>query len=59
MKEEKKLEKKRISRPLVKKVIPFLHGRPSRESIIEDDDLLNLSIALNTCKSTEEFINYI
>ncbi len=36
--------------------IPFLAGRPKRDSVICSDDLMNLKIALATCKSLEEFL---
>ncbi len=39
--------------------IPFLEGRPKRIKVIRDEDVLNLSIALNTSKSFEEFLNKI
>jgi len=35
--------------------IPFMKGRPARETIIGDDDIYNLKIALETTKSLEEF----
>ncbi len=48
--------KKECSQPLVKSRIPFLEGRPKRETAIDRDDLLNLQIALNTAKTVEEFL---
>jgi hypothetical protein len=39
--------------------IPFLYGRPEREKVIGNDDLLNLEILLNTCNNTEDFIEQI
>lgn len=39
--------------------IPFLEGRPKRIKVIRGEDVLNLSIALNTSKSLEEFLNKI
>ncbi|NLL15009.1 MAG: hypothetical protein GX267_16525 [Fibrobacter sp.] len=36
--------------------IPFLQGRPVREGIISNEDLINLKIALNTSKSLHEFL---
>ena len=39
--------------------IPFLHGRPVRESTIDKDDILNLRIALNTAADLEEFVQLI
>ena len=37
------------------KTIPFLGGRPQRDSIINSDDIMNLIIACNTCSSLDEF----
>ncbi len=39
-----------------KKQIPFLEGRPYRNTVIEDDDLTNLRIALNTARNLDEFL---
>ncbi|MBD3421599.1 MAG: hypothetical protein GF398_15900 [Chitinivibrionales bacterium] len=36
--------------------IPYMSGRPARVKIINKDDLTNLSIALNTSTSVEEFM---
>jgi len=36
--------------------IPFLAGRPLREAVVNQDDIVNLQIACNTCTSIEEFI---
>ena len=36
--------------------IPFLGGRPKRETVISWDDCIDLAIALNTAASAEEFI---
>lgn len=36
--------------------IPFLSGRPERETVIGKEDLMNLEIVLNTTKTVEEFI---
>ena len=41
--------------PWNQKTIPFLGGRPKRESIISNDDILNLLIACNTCRTMDEF----
>ena len=35
--------------------IPFLGGRPERDTIIGSDDIMNLQIALETCKTFKEF----
>jgi hypothetical protein len=37
--------------------IPFLGGRPTRTTVISADDILNLTIALNTTQSVESFVN--
>lgn len=39
--------------------IPFLSGRPERETVIGKEDLMNLEIVLNTTKTVEEFITKI
>lgn len=36
--------------------IPFLAGRPTRETPIGRDDYTNLQIAFNTSKSIDEFL---
>jgi hypothetical protein len=41
---------------LKKDFIPFLGGRPKRETIIGKDDIMNLAITLNICASVEEFL---
>lgn len=40
----------------VKCQIPFMEGRPRRETAIDHDDVLNLEIALNTCETVEELL---
>jgi hypothetical protein len=42
-----------------KDYIPFLGGRPERQTIIGKDDILNLEITLNTCSSVDEFAKKI
>jgi hypothetical protein len=39
--------------------IPFLGGRPDREAIICDDDIINLRINLNITDTVEEFLRII
>jgi hypothetical protein len=39
-----------------KDYIPFLGGRPLRQTIIGKDDIMNLSITLNTCSTVDEFL---
>jgi hypothetical protein len=36
--------------------IPFLKGRPSRATVIGQDDIANLLIALNTSKDFDSFL---
>lgn len=40
-----------------KDYIPFLGGRPQRETIIQQDEITNLQISLGLCKHVGEFIN--
>jgi hypothetical protein len=44
---------------LKKDYIPFLGGRPKRETIISHEDIMNLEITLNTCASVEEFLTKV
>ncbi len=39
-----------------KKLQQLFKGRPERDRVIDQEDMLNLRIALNTCHSLEEFI---
>ncbi len=39
--------------------IPFMEGRPERDLAIKDNDIANLLIALNTCKSLDEFLSRV
>lgn len=39
--------------------IPYMGGRPGRETAIDHDDLLNLEITLNTCESVEELLKQL
>ena len=34
-------------------------GRPERSNSIGREDLINLKIALNSCKTIEEFVNQV
>ena len=52
---EKVLKTGTANDSLIGKAIPFLGGRPQRESIINSDDIVNLLIACNTCSTLEEF----
>ena len=44
---------------LRKDFIPFKGGRPIRQTVIGKEDTLNLSIALNTAGSLEEFLEMV
>ncbi len=61
MKRPKVIDHRRVKLESInsKEYIPFLEGRPNREKIIKNDDLINLSIALNTSKSFEELLQII
>jgi hypothetical protein len=39
--------------------IPFLKGRPKRDTAIGREDCINLEIALNTCKTVEAFVIFM
>jgi hypothetical protein len=39
-----------------KDYIPFLGGRPARQTIIGKDDILNLEISLGTCSTVDECV---
>ncbi|NLD92917.1 MAG: hypothetical protein GX639_09640 [Fibrobacter sp.] len=39
--------------------IPFLSGRPERETIISVDEITDLTIVLNITKSVDEFLKLI
>jgi hypothetical protein len=64
---DKNLERKRVVDKRTIKLedllkpdyIPFLSGRPERETIINDDDLMNLEIMVNTTNSVEDFVQKI
>jgi hypothetical protein len=63
-KKEKRMEKKnivdkrniRLEDVMKKDYIPFLGGRPLRQTIIGKDDLMDLKIRLYTTKSVEAFL---
>ena len=61
MKKRHVADHRRIKLENIKKkdYIPFLEGRPKRKKVISDDDIMNISIALNTCKNLEELINHM
>ena len=39
--------------------IPFLEGRPKRETVIGSNDIINLKIALNTVGTLEELFQQV
>jgi len=41
------------------KNIPFLGGRPERDTVICSDDIVNIKIACGACKSLEEFFQVV
>ena len=49
----------KLEEVLKKDFIPFKGGRPSRMTVISKEDQVNLSIALNTAKSFEEFLKAV
>jgi hypothetical protein len=52
LKKDSAMEAKKVMRP---DYIPFLGGRPKRTAIINNDDIINLAIMLNTTDSVEMF----
>lgn len=54
--EKIKKEKKYIDLPRTNSYIPFLTGRPRRDTTINSDDLINLQIAFFTSKTLEDFL---
>lgn len=58
MKKPKVIDRRHIHLEDVLKAdyIPFLGGRPSRDTVIGREDVLNLKIALHTSHSVEEFM---
>lgn len=56
---EKIKKEKKSDLPKTNSFIPFLTGRPRRDSAIDTDDIMNLQIAIFTCKSFDEFLKNI
>jgi len=48
-----------LEKVLARDFIPFLGGRPVREKVIGQEDMLNLRIALNTAHTVEEFVKMV
>jgi len=61
MKDNKVHDKRkvRLEELMKKDYIPFMEGRPDRVTIIQNDDIYNLSIALNTTNSVDEFLKAV
>lgn len=43
----------------IEKQLPEFPGRPQRDLIINDEDILNLRIALNTAKDLNSFLKMV
>ncbi len=46
----------KLDHVMAKDFIPFKEGRPVRQKVIGNEDLLNLQIALHTATSLEDFL---
>lgn len=46
----------RLEKVMSPDFIPFLGGRPGRTTVINNDDIVNLMIALNTTNSVDAFL---
>jgi len=60
--EKKKVVDKRsikLEHVLSSDYIPFMSGRPERETVIGKDDMMNLEIALNTSETVEELLKQL
>jgi hypothetical protein len=59
--ENRKITSSRNSRRQanIQSKIPFLKGRPKRNTAIDREDCINLEIALHTCKTVDELLNYM
>jgi hypothetical protein len=44
---------------LAKARIPFLSGRPERDTIISVDEIINLTITINVTKSVDELLQLV
>lgn len=53
----KLLQTSSVNTPWKEKSIPFLGGRPIRDTIITSDDIMNLIIACHTCRNLDEFFS--
>ena len=53
------LRNNKLERVLSDDYIPFLQGRPERPTIISEDEILNLKIALNQNLRFDEFLKQV
>lgn len=57
MENRKTSSRKRVyAQSATKTRIPFLGGRPKRDTAVDRDDLVNLAILLNVCKTVDELL---
>ena len=59
MENGKLLEKQSVNSDEIQKSIPFLGGRPDRDTVISEEDITDLKINLNVTHSVEEFLQLI
>jgi len=60
--EKRKIEeirRLRLEQLLRKDFIPLFAGRPKREQVINQDDIVDVRIALGTTRSVQEFVNLL
>jgi hypothetical protein len=55
----KKIKSKNCVKEIRKWKIYKFDGKPSRETIISKDDIINLKIVLESVKTEEDFINFL
>ncbi|MBL8025335.1 MAG: hypothetical protein JNL74_02930 [Fibrobacteres bacterium] len=46
----------KLDHVMSKDFIPFMTGRPLRNNVIDKEDIVNLSIALNTTADVNDFL---
>jgi len=56
---EQALEAQALSSKPWLTAIPLFEGRPERDTIINDDDIINLKIALGSSNSLESFLEVV
>jgi hypothetical protein len=49
----------KLEKVLSKNYIPFLEGRPNRDTVISSDDILNLKIVLNQSITFKAFLEKV